>query len=60
MEKINTIEGHWILSKIKDDVWGGWWYRYTCSKCSHTMPHVEPHCPACGIPMDGIIEDEHG
>ena len=52
---ICTEKGHWTLSKIKDEAWGGWWYRYTCSVCSHTSCMAESCCSNCGAKMEKVV-----
>lgn len=54
--------GVWLLSKKRDDMWGGYWFHYSCSKCGWTTLErpYEPKfrfCPSCGEPM--IVEDSY-
>ena len=47
----NNKLGKWILTKVKDERWGGWWFNYSCSHCGWTTrarPVALACCPNCG------------
>lgn len=51
----------WVMRKLRDDKWGGYWYRWYCSHCGeirHARPIVGEACFGCGkVPM-GIVEED--
>lgn len=54
----NKERGKWILTKIKDNKWQGWWFRYLCSECgwtTNTKPANLKCCPNCNRPMEDIV-----
>jgi hypothetical protein len=49
--------GRWIRKRY-DDVCGGWWNEWTCSRCDWKIrenPKEFNYCPNCGAKMD--LED---
>ena len=61
VDAVEVVHGRWIRKRY-DDICGGWWNEWTCSRCDWKIrenPKEFNYCPNCGADMRERKDNEN-